>query len=75
MIYENKSFNTWEDVIMCFFENKVENIQNTDPKIPCQIFKAREYIETKDKEINVHTFDPCANSYNYTHALAQVTKQ
>jgi CRISPR-associated protein Csy1 len=51
MIYENKSFNTWEDVIMCFFENKVENIQNTDPKIPCQIFKAREYIETKDKEI------------------------
>ena len=45
MIYENKSFNTWEDVIMCFFENKVENIQNTDPKIPCQIFKAREYID------------------------------
>lgn len=51
MTEENKEFETWEDVIVDFFEHKVENIQNSNPKIPCKIYKAREYIRDKEKSI------------------------
>lgn len=39
---------TWEDVILNFFEQKVQNIK-TGQK--CELFSAREYIEKKEIEI------------------------
>lgn len=42
MSEKNNNFKTWEEVIVDFFEHKVQS---------CQLFKAREYIEKKEKEI------------------------
>lgn len=44
MSEENKKFETWEEVIVDFFEYKVQK---------CKLFKAREYIEKKEKEIEI----------------------
>ena len=42
MIDENKKFETWKDVIVDFFEYKVAK---------SNLYKAREYIEEKEKKI------------------------
>jgi CRISPR-associated protein Csy1 len=39
---------TWEDVILNFFEQKVQNIKQGQK---CELFSVREYIEKKEKEI------------------------
>jgi len=49
----NNTQNAWKDVIVNFFETRVENIQNSSPKIPCKIYKARKYIEDKSEEIKL----------------------
>ena len=48
MIEEKKDLETWESVIVDFFEHKVQNIK-TGQK--CKLFAAREYIEKKEEEI------------------------
>lgn len=45
---EKRAFETWGEVILDFFEQKIQNIKS-DQK--CKLFSAREYIEKKDKEI------------------------
>lgn len=44
MSEEKKKLETWEEVIVDFFEHKVQK---------CKLFKAREYIEKKEKEIGI----------------------
>lgn len=44
MSNKNNNFETWEEVIVDFFEYKVQK---------CKLFKAREYIEKKEKEIEI----------------------
>ncbi len=46
-------FKNWQEVIVDFFENRVENIKSSKPKIPCKLYKAREYIEKRTKEIEL----------------------
>ena len=41
-------FETWEEVIVGFFEQKVQNIKSGHK---CKLFSAREYIGKKEKEI------------------------
>lgn len=53
MTNKNNAQNIWKDVIVNFFETRVENIQNSNPKIPCKIYKARKYIEDKTEEIRL----------------------
>lgn len=50
MTKETKKLETWEEVIVDFFENKVENITNK-PKVKCLLFNARKFIDEKSKNI------------------------
>src|SRR3989338_8670377 len=50
MTKETKKLETWEEVIVDFFENKVENITN-EPKVKCLLFNARKFIDEKSKNI------------------------
>ncbi len=45
---EKRKLETWEEMILDFFEQKVQNIKSGQK---CKLFSAREYIEKKDKEI------------------------
>lgn len=45
---KSNEFETWEEVILDFFEQKVQKIKNGQK---CKLFSAREYIEKKEEEI------------------------
>jgi len=55
MSEENRKLENWEEVIVDFFENKVENIQSSNPKIPCNLHKASKFIADKEKAIESET--------------------
>jgi len=45
---KTNEFETWEEVILDFFERKVQNIKSGQK---CKLFSTREYIEKKEEEI------------------------
>ncbi len=45
-------FKSWEEVIIDFFENKIENIKYSNPKISCELYKAKKNITKKENDIN-----------------------
>jgi len=47
----SKEFNSWQEVIVDFFENRIENIKSSNPKIGCKLYKARKYIDDKKSDI------------------------
>jgi CRISPR-associated protein Csy1 len=50
-----RGLESWERVIVDFFEHKVENIKSNNPKTPCKLYKTRKYIEDKEKAIKSET--------------------